>query len=255
MISELIQKRLNGNQLKLIAVISMLIDHTGLEIVGRGILFRLSAESAGYQKWYLVYLVMRSVGRMAFPIYAYLLVEGYTHTRDWKKYAARLGVFAILSEVPFDLLATGQMISWSAQNVFFTLFAGLLMMKMLDMARQSQRMVLRPETGMFIQFLVIGITCILAWIIKSDYDYTGILLIAIFYWFRGAPENQCAAGFVWCAWMFQKWYYICGYFSAFAVLYLYNGRRGNRKWKYGYYVFYPAHMLALVLIFHVGGLN
>lgn len=251
MTSELIQKRLNGNQLKLIAVISMLIDHIGLEIVGRGILLRLPAETADYQKWYLVYLVMRTVGRMAFPIYAYLLVEGYTHTRDWKKYAARLGAFAILSEIPFDLLATGQMVSWSVQNVFFTLSAGLLMMKTLDLVRWSERMISKPEIGSFLQFLVIGMACVLSWSIKSDYDYAGILLIAIFFWFRGAPKKQCLTGFIWYAWMFQKWYYICGYLFAFAVLYLYNGRRGNRKWKYVYYVCYPAHMLVLVFIYQV----
>lgn len=249
MTPKLIQKRLNGNQLKLIAVVSMVIDHIGLELVGRGILLRLPSESADYQKWYLLYLMMRTIGRMAFPIYAYLLVEGYTHTGSWKKYAARLGVLAVLSEIPFDLLASGQILSWSAQNVFFTLSAGLLMMKTLDLVRRSEWMILKPEMGSLLQLLVIGITCILAWIIKADYDYAGILLIAIFYWFRGTAEKQCLAGLIWYAWTFQKWYYICGYLLGFMLLYLYNGRRGNRKWKYGFYAVYPAHMLVLVLIF------
>lgn len=250
MISKWIRMRLglNGNQLKLIAVVSMLIDHIGLELIGRGMLLQIPVETAVYQRWYLAYLVMRTIGRMAFPIYGYLLVEGYTYTRSWKKYAVRLGIFAMLSEIPFDLLAAGQVVSWQQQNVFFTLLAGLLMMKVLDTVRRSELMVVKPEAETFLQFFVIGITCVLALVVKSDYDYIGVLLIVVFYWFRGMPEKQCLAGFVWCAWAFQKWYFICGYLAAFVMLYFYNGKRGNDRWRYGYYLFYPVHMLVLACV-------
>lgn len=253
MISELIRKRLNGNQLKLIAVISMLIDHIGLVIVGYGILPLLSPEAAEYHRWCLVYFAMRSVGRIAFPIYAYMLVEGYSHTRNWKNYALRLGIFAVLSELPFDWM-TGMeaMISWRLQNVFFTLLLGILMMKALDEIRRTRQAGDGWQTGFdtaaFLQLGVIAITCGLAWFIKSDYDYIGIMLIAIFYWFRGEPEKQCLGGFIWFAWAFQTWYYIMGLAAAFGLLYLYNGRRGRRGWKYGYYLLYPVHMAALAMI-------
>ncbi len=249
MISESFKKKWNGNQLKLVAVISMLVDHIALLMIGYGILPRLSVGMASYQSWYLAYVAMRSFGRMAFPIYAYLLVEGYTHTRNWKRYALRLGIFAILSEIPFDLIAAGQMVTWQKQNVFFTLLLGLFMMKALDRVRCSGRIGMRSEAVSVLQFGLIGAACAAAWIIKSDYDYIGILLIAVFYWFRGDQNKQCLCGFVWYAWAFQKWYYICSILMAFLILYSYNGRRGSSRWKYGYYMFYPVHMLVLEFIF------
>lgn len=75
-----------------------------------------------------VYLAMRSIGRMAFPLFAFLLVEGFLHTRDWKKYGLRLFGAAVLSEIPFDLMASGTWLDFEYQSVMVTLFIGLLAM-------------------------------------------------------------------------------------------------------------------------------
>lgn len=256
MISELIGKRLDGNQLKLIAVVSMLIDHTGMLIVGYGILPLAVPDAEAYRMWLGIYFAMRSVGRIAFPVYAYLLMEGYTHTGNWKKYALRLGIFALLSELPFDRMTARQMGNcWQLQNVFFTLLLGLLMMKALDAVRwrgqEKGGLQIGFDSALLLQIGVIGITCGLAWLIRSDYDYIGIMLIAVFYWFRGERGKQCLSGFAWLAWTLWEWYYIAGLAAAFVLIYLYNGRRGRVRWKYGFYLFYPVHMIVLLFIFRL----
>ena len=95
---------LNGSNLKWIAMITMLIDHMGYLLLGYGVLWVLPESAIQYVKWYRIYWMMRCVGRVAFPVYAFLLTEGIVHTRDWKRYAWRLGIFAFLSEIPFDFM-------------------------------------------------------------------------------------------------------------------------------------------------------
>ena len=117
----------------------MLLDHIGVLLIGYGILMEMMPEQKEYASWYLLYCILRIIGRVAFPIYAFLLTEGFFHTRDWKKYAVRLGVFALISEIPFDLLAWQQPVDWRTQNVFFTLFLGLLMLKVLEIMEMCIR--------------------------------------------------------------------------------------------------------------------
>ena len=109
---------LSGSALKWIAIVTMLIDHTGAVVIEQGAL-----EWAG---WYWVDFALRVIGRFAFPIFAFLLVQGFLHTRSVPRYLARLTAFALISELPFDL-ATGD--CWydpGHQNVFFTLATGLV---------------------------------------------------------------------------------------------------------------------------------
>ena len=98
---------ITSNQLKLLACIFMLCDHVGFVLMNNN--------------W-----IMRAVGRLAFPIFAFLLVEGYRHTSDIRKYFIRLFLFALISEVPFDLVTTGRLFDMQKQNIFFTLAAAPL---------------------------------------------------------------------------------------------------------------------------------
>ena len=93
----------------MIAMLSMLADHIGAVLFPEQILFRV-------------------IGRLAFPIFAYTLVEGFFYTHDIKKYMCRIGILALLSEIPFDLTVSGKILEFGHQNIFFTLFIGLVMM-------------------------------------------------------------------------------------------------------------------------------
>ena len=99
---------LSGSTLKLIAIVTMFIDHLGVV-----------AFETQISNYMVPYYIMRLIGRLAFPIFCFLLVEGFFHTRDVKKYALRLLVFAFISEIPFDLAFNRQLFYWRHQNVFF----------------------------------------------------------------------------------------------------------------------------------------
>lgn len=114
-------RKVSGSTLKMVGVITMFIDHLGLAVIGRMI-------RSGGQPDYLhsVYSVMRWIGRLAFPIFCFLLVEGFARTRNRAKYLLRLGIFALISEVPYDLAFRATVLEFDHQNVYFTLFLGLL---------------------------------------------------------------------------------------------------------------------------------
>lgn len=132
------RRGISGSTVKIIAVITMLIDHVGAVILERqmvavGLLGLSGADAQGVISWmeehgtlYWGYFAMRMIGRLGFPIFCFLLVEGFQRTRDVKKYALRLGLFVLISEIPFNLAISGQFISLGYQNVFFTLLIGLL---------------------------------------------------------------------------------------------------------------------------------
>ena len=130
----MIRYRINGYDLKMIALVTMLSDH-----VGAVLLWRYIEATHGYSDGVLmgIYEFTRYIGRMAFPIYCFLLVEGFLHTRNKGKYALRLGIFAIISEVPFDLNFTGNLCDFGYQNVFFTLMIGVFTMLAYEWVEQK----------------------------------------------------------------------------------------------------------------------
>ncbi|MBO4898744.1 MAG: hypothetical protein J5509_00480 [Lachnospiraceae bacterium] len=118
-----IKKGLTGQALKVIAVISMIIDH-----IGYAILNRMPGVNDPGKLISVIYMILRTIGRPAFPIFCFLLVEGFLHTRSVGKYAIRLFIFALISEIPFDLAFYGKPISNNHQNVYFTLLIGVLVL-------------------------------------------------------------------------------------------------------------------------------
>ena len=128
------RKGFSGSELKMIAIATMLIDHIAATVIIRVLKF------GGYNdSLYQLYRVMRNIGRIAFPIFCFLLVEGFMHTRDREKYALRLGCFAAISEIPFDLAFNGKILEVGYQNVFFTLLLGLLTMMAYDSVMNQSR--------------------------------------------------------------------------------------------------------------------
>lgn len=221
-------KVLDSFWLKLIAILTMVIDHVG-------------AVFFPQVEW------IRCIGRISFPIFCFLLVEGYFHTRNVKKYLLRLGIFAFLSEIPFDLLFIGREDMWNAQNIFFTLFIGLAAVYCMDLS--NKRWSLNYNLVAVMNIVILLAACGLAWMLKTDYSLVGVLYILVFYLYRGRNGMIFVVlgvitfaaynGFV------NQIYAIL----AVPIIACYNGKKG-RSMKYFFYVFYPAHLLILAAIYY-----
>lgn len=225
--STFLKSGISGSTLKWIAIVTMVIDHTAAVVVKRVLLL---ANGCTYDSLLLAYTIMRGIGRIAFPLFCFLLVEGFFHTHSRKKYALRLLLFALVSEVPFDLALKGKAIELTHQNVFFTLFIGLFVISLMN----------RFKDRFEYQAIAAAIGMAAAYMIRCDYDWVGILLIVVLYLLHGNRRWQCAAGAA----------VVCYELPAplaFLPILFYNGKRGRRL-KYFFYIFYPAHLLLLYFV-------
>lgn len=210
------KRGISAFDLRCIAIATMLIDHIGAY-------------------FFPEHLWMRYVGRFAFPIYCFLIAEGYVYTHSVKKYMGRLLVLALVSEVPFDLLWYGKPFFIWHQNVFFTLLLGLVCICAIDRLQIRWQVWLTiVAVGLFSQLVV-----------QSDYGIFGIAMIVSFYLFRTNAWGRFLAivvinvilyGGVQSAAVF-----------ALVPVHFYGGRKGpSAKWFF--YAFYPVHLLLLYLI-------
>lgn len=205
---------INSFQLKCVAIVTMLIDHVGAI-------------------FFPEYLIFRYIGRIAFPIFCFLLVEGFFHTRDIRKYMFRLGIFALISEIPYDLAFRGVALEFEKQNVFFTLFIGVALMYALEQCPEWPVKIVEVLLAMWFTVLL----C-------TDYSFKGILLISIYYFFRKYKWLKLGLGAVWSLlWGEIQRYSILASF----LLAAYNGEKGY-SFKYFFYVFYPLHLFVLFMI-------
>jgi len=238
---------LTGSHLKWIAILTMLIDHIGAALLERALLPQIAnAVLAGnafnflptdYHTWYNFDSILRYIGRLSFPIFCFLLVEGFLHTKNVKGYLLRLGLFALISEIPFDLAFNGSILELTSQNVFFTLFIGLTVLLVLQYFEETLPSHLLP-----LRYLVAITGMMFALFLRTDYDALGVLLIVLLYEFRASRKWQCIIGAL--AMLFNS------YTAPFAFLFIwfYNGERGKQLPKYFFYAFYPVHLLVLFFI-------
>lgn len=225
---------LSGSTLKLIAIVTMLIDHIAATILMR--MLMLHTTAGGEANLYEIYSLMRSVGRISFPIFCFLLVEGFIHTSNRVRYAMRLGAFALISEIPFDLAFSGQLLEFSYQNIFFTLFLGLLTMMAFNQIERQESIPVAIKTLLFVIAIFAGMG--MAELLMTDYGAKGVMCIMALYLFRGNRKIQVLAG---CLSFF--WWELPAVI-AFLPIYFYNGKRGWNL-KYFFYAFYPVHLLIL----------
>lgn len=219
---------MNSFHLKMIAIITMLIDHTAAVLIPSNT---------------VLWLVMRCIGRLAFPIFVFLLVEGFYHTRDVKKYLLRMGAFALLSEIPFDLAFYGKVLEFTHQNIFFTLFLGLLclfLMKEAEKKFQKNVFAINVLNAVITLFFSVA-----AFYLKTDYGFAGILLVVAFYLFRGS-RLLCALALLFVSGFLIKGIQVLAVLAMLPIAF-YNGQRGKNI-KYVFYIFYPAHLLILALL-------
>ena len=214
---------LTSFQLKIIAIITMTIDHAGLTLMG----------GTEY------YSICRIIGRIAFPIYCFLIAEGFVRTSNVKKYALRLFVFALVSEIPFNLMLTGRLLAFGYQNVFFTLLLGLLLMYWYSY--------FNVKNNIAVALLGVPAFMVIAHFLNTDYSWWGVMLIFLFYAFK--DKKLMSALFAGASML------LYGGTEKYAVLslapiLLYNGKKG-RSMKYFFYVYYPLHILVLCVLRYV----
>ncbi len=231
---------LNRTQIKYIAITAMLFDHLAA--------FLLSPEK--HPELIALYVIMRTIGRVAAPVMFYFLVEGFTHTSSKWNYCLRLLSFAILSQIPYSLMRYGSVASGDL-NVIFTLLISFLMMAVTD--RIKSQIIKGMAVALFMLISVF-----------SDWGLLGPLMVWIFYMKKGDKTKQirkylmiiciqliCTVIFLICN--TQNWYDgICqlGIFLVLQLLHFYNGEPGRRttvnKWLF--YVFYPLHFLVIWIL-------
>lgn len=235
---ELKKPSLSGSTLKIIALIIMLIDHIGAVIVVR----TMSTPGFDHDFWNSLYWPLRYIGRLAFPIFCFLLVEGFCHTSNVKKYFSGMVLFAIISEIPFDLALTGNLVDFRFQNVFWELAVGILAMIALRYIEKNE---FTYVLQIVLRLAVIAVFALGAEALQFDYGMYGIISIVALYVFQYNKLPQLLVGAVsFC------WEQVAP--LAFLLIALYNGKRG-RKIKYAFYIFYPAHLLLLYIIARVIG--
>lgn len=245
------KKRLSGNALKTIAIGAMTIDHIGYSIVFRlylaacmvdGVDMLGAARPPEAMRMYALYTACRLIGRIAAPIFAFLLVEGARRTRDIRRYALRLFLFAIVAEVPYDLFTNGTAFYVYDHNIFWSLLLGLMMLAALDKWARK---------GAFRRWLKAAAIWAAAYGIAeaAHFDPGVVLMIAAIDLFReqkawGAAGVMAAVARIARMGLgFVQWACL----AAFPLLALYNGQRGRGN-KYLFYTYYPAHLLVLWLI-------
>ncbi len=222
-------KVLSGSALKCIALLTMLIDHIAVVLLKNS---KIVLLHMGPQVLTL-YTLMRKVGRLSFPIYCFLLVEGFLHTHDRRKYGRNLLLFALLSEIPWNLEHTGTLF-YGAQNVFFTLFLGYAGLCCMEQFRDRQRRLLAS----LLVLLLVALS------LKADYGVGGFGFVLLLYVLREKKILQAVLGTC-----FLSGGWAAG--LAFIPINLYNGRRGfirGRVLKYCFYAAYPLHILILYWI-------
>lgn len=224
---------MNSNKLKLIAIITMLIDHTGYAL-------------------FPDLIILRIIGRLSFPIFMFLIAEGYIYTRSVNQYMIRLGVFALLSEIPFDLAFHGEILEFQNQNIFFTLLLGLVAIKLYHQFK---------ERSILLASLFVALTCVVSFVLKTDYYVFGVLIIFSFHQLRAKPIARMALSSILLIFltlviaMSKGSFGLDGTYQIFSLaslglIYFYNGQPGIKlgKLKYVLYAFYPVHLISIYLI-------
>ena len=236
---------LTSSHLKIIAIISMAIDHFGAVFLGA---------------YALPYALCRTIGRLAFPIFCFLLSEGFYHTSNRKNYFLRLLAFAFIAEIPFNLAFTKEIIHFGGLNVFFSLCLGFAAIWVLD-----------SIDNLLISIPSVLCLCALASIMGTDYKWYGVALIIIFYLLRKnlpvAMVCFAAVTLIYSIWApisfliktagtynvdFSGFINMIGRqpFAILAILpiAMYNGEKGFLKNKYFFYAFYPVHLFVFYAI-------
>ena len=245
--------KISGSTLKLIALFTMLIDHSAATIletylIRNNLFINLANFINGSEEpsfYYILYITMRLIGRIAFPIYCFLLVQGFMHTKNSKKYILRIFLFALISEVPFDMAFRHKIFDFTYQNVFFTLLLGLVTISILDWLSKKNLNTKTNKYLMGLLYIIISFGGILAAdLLKTDYSGLGVATILLIYFYRNKRVLSITLGLI--PLIINSIFEITAILDILLVKF-YNGKKGL-KLKYIFYFFYPVHLVVLVFI-------
>lgn len=223
---------LSGAGLKLIAIISMLADH-----VNKALIYPYLESNHGFLAF--ISDVFDIIGRIAFPLFCFMLVEGYFKTRNRKKYLLNLLLFGVISEIPFDMFTTASFFNMNWNNVMFTLALVLVTVWIIDTLKEKMQK--RSKALWYlVSILIVLVMCIVSMSLSLDYEHHAILIGYFFYLFHDMPVFAIPFGY---ASMFKEPWALLG----FGLTLTYNGERGKQH-KMLYYWFYPVHLLILGLL-------
>lgn len=240
------KRGISGSTLKIIAMITMLIDHIGAVILARYI----NVNNIGEGDLRNLYYLLRYIGRIAFPIFIFLLIEGFKYTSNRWKYLLRLLVFAFISELPFDLaleiplrlFKEGWITTNTGQNVLFTMVLGLLFAMASDKVLHLKKLDIIYQIPICIGIAIVAFQT--GEFLCTDYAGYGVLAILAAYYTRKYPVLEMLAI---CLVLTYSNIIEAYAFVDVILIYFYNGKRGL-KIKYAFYAFYPVHLFLLFLI-------
>ena len=232
--------KLSCNALKIIACISMLIDHTSYGILHNYMLAHATELGPDeFSRMQTIYEIGQGIGRIAFPIFCFFLVEGFMRTRSVKKYAIRLAVFALISELPFDLGLFGLVIKHDHQNIILSFLIALIMLSVIRYLEDNTLGLSGVVRWLAIICTVIAFSDA-AVLLHTDYSWKCMLLAAVLYLTRSAGPARLVAGAAAVSW--EKYAPI-----SFLLLCFYDPDVRPR-FKYAFYVFYPLHLIIIYYI-------
>ncbi|MCD7825934.1 MAG: conjugal transfer protein TraX [Clostridiaceae bacterium] len=214
---------LSRTQIQLLAAVTMLCDHIACVLIDR-------------DRYGVLYQGMRIAGRISFVLFAFLLVQGFLHTRSLSRYLGRIFLFACLSEIAFDLAFSGKWFDPGAQNVLFTFFVGIFVLSAIQ----------RWEKNLPATAAILFAGCAACSAAKTDYSAFGIIILVFFYLFRFERKKQLIM--ILCILLFTSGIEVFACLALPFCLCYCEEKKGIRLPRYFFYVFYPAHLLALCLI-------
>ena len=234
----------------------MLLDHIGVGLVVGHVILENS----------VAYAIFRVAGRLAFPIFAFLISEGVRHTKSMPKYLLRLLLLAIVSEVPFDLFRTFQWFSFETQNVVWTLLLGAAVLCLLRYSAGLPKEK-RPFGYIGTGVLAAGLFFFIRYVVRSDYGCYGFLMVVIpglllleLPRLRSQIRNEETLRTLFCFLgmlpmiivNLQKMPVEKYAFFALLPILFYHGTRGRdgKGWRWAFYLFYPVHLTVILLIFY-----
>ena len=237
---------ITADGLKMFACIIMLIQTVGIAVIEKGLIHldqytQESLNQAMSQDSRLMTLagigsIMQLIGGMAIPVFAFLLVEGFRNTSDYKKYLITMIITALVSEIPYDLAICGKVWDFSSQNAMITMCICLIMLKCMELFSDSSGF-----AGRMVRILIMIAAIVWVSIFRAEYGLCMVLLVTVFYVFDARNVLKTVLGCI------ISLMYVTGPI-AFYGIWCYNGVRKDRINKYVYYAFYPLHLLVLGVI-------